>query len=149
MPARPRRTVVVALAVDDTWLQYVVQVYAPGTCVMLCVKYGIYRLLMAVACTVGNRNADLNGVVVGMCDMCLDVHRGIFDEVRMWNTARTPEQVAAARHSVFTKAETGLLASWSFQGELVRMSDVDGHVCLNRTSRRISIAVVCLCMCGW
>lgn len=42
---------------------------------------------------------------------------GLFDEVRIWKTARTPSQIEATKNSVLTGTETGLVVYYNFDNQ--------------------------------
>jgi hypothetical protein len=43
-------------------------------------------------------------------------HKGLIDEVRVWNVSRTTAQIAAGMHTKLTGSEPGLFAYWDFEG---------------------------------
>jgi hypothetical protein len=53
---------------------------------------------------------------------------GQLDEVRIWNTARSADQIQANMHSSLTGAELGLMGYWRFdEGAGTTVADASGH----------------------
>ncbi len=50
---------------------------------------------------------------------------GVLDEIRLWNVARSPEEVRAAMNTPLTGKEPGLVACWDFDNDTAR--DKSGH----------------------
>ena len=52
---------------------------------------------------------------------------GQIDEVRIWNVARTPEEIAATMHTSLSGKEPGLVGYWQFEGEGGTVIDATGN----------------------
>jgi hypothetical protein len=50
---------------------------------------------------------------------------GVLDEIRLWNVARSPEEIRAAMNTPLTGKEPGLVAYWDFDNDTAK--DKSGH----------------------
>lgn len=82
--------------------------------------------------TVGNsKPVDIgrNGAATGYGNF-----QGLLDDVRIWNTVRTPAQISASYHAEFTSAQSGLVANWKFdEGTGTTAADTAGGSPQNAT----------------
>ncbi len=53
--------------------------------------------------------------------------KGLMDEVRVWNTARSTEELQTNSHTVLNGDEAGLIAYWNFDDRGVLATDVTGN----------------------
>ena len=53
--------------------------------------------------------------------------QGYFDEIRIWNTARTAQELEENKLSVLNGNETGLVGYWNFDDQATVATDISGH----------------------
>jgi hypothetical protein len=78
--------------------------------------------------SLGTVNVGNYDLLIGAENFALGYLRrfdGEIDDVRLWNYARTPQQIAATMNCRLTGAEPGLVAYWTFDGS--NLLDQTGH----------------------
>jgi hypothetical protein len=76
----------------------------------------------------GNLTIDSSDLVIGKGDPEFssgEYFHGVLDEVRVWNVARSPEEIQAAMNKPLTGKEKGLVAYWNFDDGTAK--DLSGH----------------------
>jgi hypothetical protein len=81
------------------------------------------QLTNAVACEFGGEN--IASLVIGGSSDCGNTFPGVIDEVRIWNVARTPQEIADCFYHTISGSAPGLVACWHFDEDSLDQNVID------------------------
>src|SRR4030042_4439809 len=55
------------------------------------------------------------------------VFKGLVDQIRIWNTAKTGIEIDTCKFKVLSGTETGLIAYWNFDDQAATATDITGN----------------------